>query len=329
MTDITLWNGKTIPRLGMGCWAIGGEFWAGDQALGWGKVNDDESIAAIRRAVELGIRCFDTANVYGCGHSEEILAEALSVFDDDIVVSTKLGNGFDVASKQAGGIVDDPAGVRAAIDASLKRLRRERIDLVFFHINEHPVEASQVVFETLAALRREGKVDAFGWSTDDPESAAHFADMDGFKAIQHDMNLFTPANSMLPVLDAHDLCSMARQPLAMGLLSGRFKPGQKSFETADIRADGPQWLSYFVDGAPNPTMLEKVEAMRALLASDGRSVAQGALAWIWAKSPRVIPIPGFRTVQQVEQNAGALDKGPLPSETVRAIDDLVAGRETV
>lgn len=323
MTDITLWNGNTVPRLGMGCWAIGGEFWAGEQALGWGRVDDGESIAAMRRAVELGIRCFDTADVYGCGHSEELVAEALSVFGDDILVSTKLGNGFDPVSKQITGPVDDAAGVRAAVEFSLKRLRRERIDLLFFHINEHPVDASQAVFETLEALHREGKVDAFGWSTDDPDSAAHFASMDGFAAIQHDMNLFNPATSILPVLDTYDLVSMARQPLAMGLLSGRFRPGQRMFEIADIRARGPQWLSYFVDGAPNPEMLDTVEAVRGLLASDGRSVVQGALAWIWAKSPRVMPIPGFRTVNQVEENVAALEKGPLSAETMNAIDAVL------
>lgn len=322
MTEITLWNGKVIPRLGMGCWAIGGQFWAGQQALGWGDVDDEESIAAIRRALDLGIRCFDTADVYGAGHSETVLAEALGSRADEVLISTKFGNGFDPATKQASGVVDDPDSIRTAIEASLKRLKRDRLDLVYFHINDHSIEAAEPVFETLAQLRREGKVDAFGWSTDHPESVARFAPMEGFTSVQHDMNLFQPAQAMLPILEKHSLCSMARQPLAMGLLSGKFKAGQKSFQSSDIRAAGPQWLSYFVDGEPNPQMLATIDAVRELLMTGGRTVTQGALAWIWERSSRVIPIPGFRTVRQVEENAGALEKGPLPAPVLDQINRL-------
>lgn len=306
----------------MGCWAIGGQLWADEQALGWGDVDDRESIAAIRRALELGIRCFDTANVYGAGHSETVLAEALGSSADNVLVSTKFGNGFDPQTKQITGSVDDPVGIRAAIEASLTRLKRDRLDLVYFHINEHPVNAAEPVFETLAQLRHEGKIDVFGWSTDDPKKVEHFASMDGFAFVQHNMNLFQPAQAMLPVLDQYSLTSMARQPLAMGLLSGKFKAGQKAFEPSDIRANGPEWLSYFVDGKPNAEMLGTLEAIRELLMSDGRTVTQGALAWIWAKSPHVIPIPGFRTVRQVEENAGALEKGPLPASIIDQIDEL-------
>lgn len=323
MTDIKLWNGQVIPRLGMGCWAIGGQFWAGEQALGWGDVDDRESVAAIRRALELGIRCFDTADVYGAGHSEALLAKALGASANDVLVSTKFGNGFDPATRQMTGIVDDPAGIRAAIEASLSRLKRDRIDLVYFHINDHPADAAELVFDTLGALRREGKIDAFGWSTDNPDSVVRYAPSEGFTFVQHNMNLFQPAQAMLSVLEQQSLCSMARQPLAMGLLSGRFKSGQKTFQSSDIRAAGPPWLSYFVDGKPNPQMLAIVDEIRELLMSDGRTVAQGALAWIWAKSPRVVPIPGFRTVRQVEENAGALQKGPLPAAVMDQIDELI------
>lgn len=323
MTDIKLWNGHTIPRLGMGCWAIGGKFWTGEQALGWGDVDDTESMAAIRRALELGVRCFDTADVYGCGHSETVLAEALGASANDVLVSTKFGNRFDPKTRQMAGIVSEPADIRTAIEASLGRLRRDRIDLVFFHVNEHPTQSADAVFETLAALRQEGKIDVFGWSTDNPQSVAHFAGMEGFAFVQHNMNLFKPTKEMLSTLEEHSLFSMARQPLAMGLLSGKFSVGQATFQTSDIRATGPQWQSYFVDGKPNPQLLEKIAAIRELLMSDGRTVAQGALAWIWAKSPRVIPIPGFRTVRQVEDNAGALQKGPLAQATASEIDRLI------
>ena len=324
MTTITLWNGRKIPRLGMGCWAIGGPFWAGDQALGWGEVDDQESIAAIRRAIDLGVRYFDTADIYGAGHSEEVLSQALSDVGDEIIVSTKFGNTFDPKTRQVTGSADSADCVRQAVEGSLQRLGRERLDLVLFHLNDHPVERSAAVFETLSQLRGEGKIDAFGWSTDDVASAAAFADMDGFECVQHDLNLFRPAAEMLALTAGRNLVSIARQPLAMGLLTGKFRPGGRGFAETDIRAGGPDWLTYFVDGRPNPELLQALETVRGLLTSGGRTVAQGALGWIWARSPRVIPIPGFRNSRQVEDNARALEKGPLAPEIVSEIDRVLA-----
>ncbi len=324
MTTIELWNGRTIPRIGMGCWAIGGTMRSGDQQTGWGDVDDDASVAAIHRAIDLGVRYFDTADAYGAGHSEEVLSRALRGVGDDILVSTKFGATFDAATRTLTGPSDDPAYVRSAIEASLRRLGRERLDLVFFHLNGHPVEKSRPVFETLADLRRAGKIDAFGWSTDDVGGAEAFADMEGFVAVQHDMNMFRPADDMQTLITGKGLIGVARQPLAMGLLTGKFRSGERRFAKNDIRADGPDWLTYFRDGAPDPQLLAKLEAVRELLTSDGRTVVQGALGWIWARAPRVIPIPGFRTVEQVEMNAGALAKGPLPASVMAEIDALLA-----
>ena len=325
MTTIELWNGLTMPRLGMGCWAIGGAVARDGQQLGWGETDDRDSIAAIRRAVDLGIHYFDTADAYGAGHSEQVLAEALDGIGERIVVSTKFGNTFDPDTSELTGASDSPDYVRTAIEGSLRRLRRDRLDLVFLHLNRHPVDKSVPIFEMLAELLHEGKVGAFGWSTDDVAGAAAFADMEGFAAVQHDMNLFQPAAEMLNLVADKHLVAMARQPLAMGLLTGKFRPGETRFAEDDIRAKSPEWMSYFADGAPNPELLGKVEAVRDLLTSGGRTVAQGALAWIWAKSPHVIPIPGFRNVAQVEANAGALDKGPLAADITTQIDKVLAG----
>ncbi|MHA1549668.1 MAG: aldo/keto reductase [Alphaproteobacteria bacterium] len=324
MATIELWNGQTIPRIGMGCWAIGGTMRSGTRQTGWGKVDDKVSIAAIHRAIELGVRYFDTADTYGGGHSEQVLSRALRDRGDDIVVSTKFGNTFDAATRTSLGPSDDPAYVRAAIEASLRRLGRERLDLVFFHLNGHPIDRSEPVFEALADLRRAGKIDEFGWSTDDVAGAAAFADMEGFVAVQHDMNMFQPAADMVQLINEKRLIGVARQPLAMGLLTGKFRKGERPFARSDIRADGPAWLSYFRGGVPDPQMLARLEAVRDLLTCDGRTVAQGALGWIWARAPRVVPIPGFRTVRQVNDNAGALEKGPLPAAIMAEIDVLFA-----
>lgn len=323
-TTITLWNGREIPRLGMGCWAIGGPFFAGDVPLGWGEVDDDESIEAIHRAVDLGIRFFDTASNYGAGHSEEVVGRAIGN-RDDIVIATKFGFATDEKTKQATGAFADPAFIRQSAETSLRRLKRERLDLLQFHLNDFPLEASDEVFDVLEALKAEGKIDAFGWSTDFPDRAARHAGCKGFVSIQHTMNVFEPVPAMVDVVEKNGLLSINRGPLAMGLLSGKFTP-EKTVGAKDVRATSLDWMVYFKDGRIAPEFAARLEAVRDLLTTGGRTLTQGALAWLWARSPRTLPIPGFRTVAQVEENAGALEKGPLPRDVMARIDAALAGR---
>jgi aryl-alcohol dehydrogenase-like predicted oxidoreductase len=320
-TTIKLWNGRDIPRLGMGCWAIGGPFFAGDTPLGWGDVDDNESIAAIDRAVALGIRFFDTASNYGAGHSEEIVGRAIGN-RDDVIIATKFGFATDEATKQATGAFADPAFIRQSVETSLRRLRRERIDLLQFHLNDFPLAQSDEVFETLGLLRETGKIDAFGWSTDYADRAARHAQRPGFVAVQHTMNVFEPADEIVSVIERHGLLSINRGPLAMGLLSGKFA-ADTAVGPKDVRGASLEWMVYFKDGRIAPEFAARLDAVRDLLMSGGRTLTQGALAWLWARSSRTLPIPGFRTVAQVEENAGALDKGALPNEVMREIDEVL------
>lgn len=322
MTTINLWNDYEIPRLGMGCWAIGGPFYAGDTPLGWGEVDDDESVAAIHRAIELGIRFFDTASNYGAGHSEEVLGRAIGS-RSDIVIATKFGFATDPETKQAIGAFADAVFIRRSAETSLRRLKRDRLDLLQFHLNDFPLEQSDEVFETLETLRDEGKIDAFGWSTDYPDRAARHAARPGFVSVQHTMNVFEPVPDMISVIERHGLISINRGPLAMGLLSGKFRADTKIGEK-DVRGASLDWMVYFKDGRIAPEFAARLEAVRELLKSDGRTLTQGALAWLWARSPRTLPIPGFRTVAQVEENAGALSKGPLSPAITDEIDEALA-----
>ncbi len=317
-TGITLWDGRSIPRLGMGCWAIGGPFYAGDVPLGWGDVDDAESIRAIHRAIDLGVRFFDTASNYGAGHSEDVLGQALASHPD-IVIATKFGFATDPATKQATGAFASPAFIRASVETSLKRLKRQRIDLLQFHLNEFDPHEADAVFTTLDGLRAEGKIAAYGWSTDWPDRAARFAGRDGFVSVQHTMNVLEPADEMIRLVEQTDLISINRGPLAMGLLSGKFKPGDR-LAANDVRSADLDWLQYFRDGVVSPEFSRRLDVIRDLLQSDGRTLTQGALAWLWARSPNTLPIPGFRTVKQVEENAGALEKGPLSASVMAAID---------
>ncbi|MBV9788232.1 MAG: aldo/keto reductase, partial [Chloroflexi bacterium] len=121
----------------------------------------------------------------------------------------------------------------------------------------------------------------------------------------------------------HDLASICNSPLAMGLLSGKFDNTSR-LPNDDVRGSGHSWVAYFADGQPRPEFLDKLTAVREILTSDGRTLVQGALAWLWARSPQAVPIPGFKTVQQVEENARAMQHGPLTAEQVREIEELLA-----
>jgi len=322
----SLWDGLEIPALGFGGWAIGGPFFAGDVPLGWGDVDDDESIAAIHRALDLGIRFFDTASNYGGGHSERVIGRALEG-RKDVVIATKFGHVTNPETKQAEADNVAPDFIARIVEMSLRNLRREKIDLLQLHLGGLPIAEAEAVFEQLTRLREAGKIDAFGWSTDDPERAAAFAGLEGFVSIQHNMNVLDPADAMIAVIEKAGLISIDRGPLAMGLLSGRFGPGDR-LAANDVRSASLEWLTYFKDGRVSPEFSARLDAIRACLTTGGRTLAQGAIGWLWARSPATLPIPGIRTVRQAEENAGALAFGPLPADVMDEIERLL-GRARV
>ena len=307
------------PRIGFGSWAIGGPYWGGDQPRGWGEVDDNESRDAIDAAWDAGMRFFDTANVYGAGHSEEVVGAALKN-RPDAIVSTKFGNDIlDPVAKQVG--PGEPTGARTiqSIEGSLRRLGRERVDIVFFHLNMFPPADAEDAFDALETLRQQGKIGIYGWSTDSAENAAYFAPREGFGTIQFDMNIFRPATEVRAVTVRENLLPVARQPLAMDLLAGRTKTVT---DPGDLRLNTPDWLVWYKDGDAAPEYASKLAAVRELLQTGGRTLAQGAMAWIWGTDDRVVPIPGIRTVKQAVENAAALDLGPLPKDVVAEIDRL-------
>lgn len=316
-------SGIELGGLGLGCWAIGGPFWAGTQPLGWGEVDDRESTRAIRAAVDLGVTFFDTADVYGAGHSERVLGMALGEVRDRVVIATKFGNVFDEQTRQVTGTDASPRAVRAALEASLRRLNTDWIDLYQLHLSAYdPVHAAEVR-ETLEDLVREGLIRTYAWSTDDPERAAVFAQGPHCAAVQHELNVFHDAPEMLNLCQQQNLASINRSPLAMGLLSGKFTAASRLPED-DVRGRQPEWLRFFADGRPTPTWLARMDAVQDILTGGGRTAAQGALAWIWARSERTLPIPGFRTVAQVRENIGALERGPLAPDQLRQLGLLLA-----
>jgi aryl-alcohol dehydrogenase-like predicted oxidoreductase len=314
-------SGIEVSDIGCGCWALGGPLLMDGKADGWGDVDDGESVAALRRARELGVTFFDTADVYGAGHSEQVLGRALAGHRDEVVIATKFGYTFDTGQRAITGEDASPGYIRRACQASLRRLGTDRIDLYQLHIGDLPAAQAQEVVGTLDGLVADGLIRSYGWSTDDPQRAAVFAGGAHCAAIQHDLNVLADAPAMLAACDTFDVASVNRTPLAMGLLTGKYGAGSQ-LPADDVRAAQP-WVGYFTGGRPAPQWLARIDAIRGVLTSGGRTLAQGALCWLRARSPRTVPIPGVRTVGQAEQNAAALRLDPLPAAEMAEIARLL------
>ena len=310
------------PKIGMGCWAIGGPFWMGDTPVGYSGANDEDSLAAIEASWEAGIRIFDTSAVYGAGHSETLLGKALSKKTDAIIVS-KLGHSFNALTKQMTGPKFDADYVRETVDHSRERLKRDCIDVMLLHLNDLPVDDARQAFDTMEELRNAGKISAYGWSTDFPESLAAVAkDYPGFTTVQHAMNVCLDNPAMSACADGLGLVRLIRSPLAMGILTGKFD-GNHRVPHGDVRRDAPDLQGNFEDGRPSELRTQQLSAVRELLTQDGRTLAQGALCWLLAKSPNNVPIPGAKTAAQARENAAALEFGPLNEAAMAEIEAVI------
>jgi aryl-alcohol dehydrogenase-like predicted oxidoreductase len=307
----------SVSALGLGCWAIGGPwFWLDGQG-GWGDIDDNESVRAIHTALDLGVNFFDTAANYGTGHSERILGRALAGKRDRAIIATKFGFHVNEAAKRVTLRTDDHLlHVKQECEDSLRRLNTDVIDLYQLHVWDYPLEKVPAMVDVLESLVSAGKIRYYGWSTDSVEGARLFAQGKHCVAIQHDLNVVLDAPELLAVCEELDLASVNRSPLARGALSGKYAK-DAVFPNNDVRND-----SWSRDHFFTPT-LDQLDTIRAILTSNGRSLVQGALAWIWARSEKTIPIPGFKTVAQVEENAKAMELGPLTAEQMKEIDTLL------
>ena len=309
-------TGMQVSALGLGCWAIGGPWTFDGKPAGWGEVDDDESIRAIRRALDLGVTLFDTADAYGCGHSERVLGKALAGRRDEATIVTKVGLLFDELTRTGGGIDLSPGHLRRACDASLRRLGTDHIDVYLIHGGLDDPEDVPAIVEVLEELVAAGKLRWYGSSVSDPAIVRAMAEGPHMVAAQHELSVLRGELEALDVAEELGLASLNRSPLAMGLLSGRYRPDALP-AADDVRRNSP-WWDFFTEGAMD-RWLERIAEVRGELTADGRSLVQGALGWNWGRSPATLPLPGFRTVAQVEENAGAAAYGPLPAERMERI----------
>ena len=311
-----------VSAMGLGCWAIGGPWdWleadGSTGPVGWGQVDDAESIRAIHYALDAGINFFDTAANYGCGHSEQILSQALADRRDQVVIATKFGYIVDEEKRIVAETENVVPRIRQECEDSLRRLKTDYIDLYQFHVGNFAPEKASAVCDVLETLVDEGKIRWYGWSTDNPEGARVFAQGEHCTAIQHVLNIQYDVPQMLAVCEEYDQASINRTCLGMGMLTGKFSR-ETTFPENDVRHG---WDLQAERPAKN---LARIEAVKKLFADAGdpRTPAQIALAWIWTRSDRTIPIPGFKNVAQVKENIQAMEFGLLSSEQMKEIDEI-------
>lgn len=309
-------SGIEVSAMGLGCWAIGGPFWRKGEPVGWGNVNDEDSIRAIQRAYDLGITFFDTAAVYGCGHSERVLGKALADRRAQVVIATKFGQAFVEETRQVTGYDTSPDSILKECEASLRRLNTDYIDLYQLHVKDVDKDHAVIVRETLENLVDDGKIRFYGWSTDDADRARIFAKGPHCTAIQQRLNIFEGEVQTLEVCEQLNLASIDRSPLGMGLLTGKFTMETK-IPADDVRSRRPSFQEN------RARELEKLSKIREIITQGGRTLAQGALSWVWARSENTIPIPGFKTISQVEENIKAMDHGPLTKAQMHQIDQML------
>lgn len=322
-------SGLEVSALGMGCWAIGGP-WTWDQPgetpypAGWGNTNDDESIRAVHAAMDLGVNFFDTAANYGAGHSEVMLGRALKGRRNKAVIATKFGH---IVNEEKKTVYGDPdqiiKNVRTDVENSLRRLQTEYIDIYQLHAGDYDPKKAlelQVILEELVAA---GKIRWYGWSTDIVDSARGFASAATAvhcTSIQFRLNAIFDNAKMRQVCEEFELAGINKDPLNKGILTGKFS-STSTFPSNDIRS-----RASFSD----PEIVQRlklVDELRDILTSDGRTMAQGALAYIWALDERMVPIPGFKSVKQVQENAGAMQFGQLSEGQVNEIQSIVGKYE--
>jgi aryl-alcohol dehydrogenase-like predicted oxidoreductase len=284
-------SGIDVTEIGMGLWAAGG-----DQ---WGPTDDQAVLDAIDSALDAGITFFDTADVYGSGHSEELLGQAMRGRRDRFVVATKIGwRNFDSARGQtAYGSVEQ---LIAGVESNLRRLQTDYIDVMQSHIsNREPT--MEVFLDGFQRLQKDGKIRSYGVSTSDIDYLKQFNHDGHCSTLQIDYSLLnrTPEEEIFPYCQAHHIGVIVRGALAMGILTGKFT-AETSFADGDFRQSwqtDPQQRAVFRDD------LEKVERLRAL--ADGRTLAQLAVQFVLAHPAVSTVIPGAKSRRQIQETAQA------------------------
>jgi aryl-alcohol dehydrogenase-like predicted oxidoreductase len=298
-------TGTLVSEIGLGCWQLGG--------TDWGRIDETLALKILSAAADAGVTFFDTADVYGGGRSETLIGRFLKSRPDPIFVATKLGRTADLFPSDY-----TEAGLRAATEASLKRLGRQALDLTQLHCVPAEVLRRSDVFEWLRKLRREGKIKHFGASVESMEEALLCLGQEGLSSLQIIFNIFRqkPIRALFPKAKEKGVAIIVRLPLASGLLSGKMTR-ETRFPQNDHRsynADGQCFnVGETFAGLPFERGVELAEALRPLV-PPGMSMAQMAERWILDHDAVSVVIPGASRPDQARANASASDLPPLGSD---------------
>jgi aryl-alcohol dehydrogenase-like predicted oxidoreductase len=307
-------TGRDVSEIGFGSWAIG---------AAWGEVNDDDAVAALRAALDAGVTFIDTADVYGDGRSEKLIARVMKERGGERpFIATKAGKRLPAQTVEG----FSQKNLTDWVDRSLRYLEADTLDLVQLHCPLTDLYYHPEVFERLDRLVEQGKIRNYGVSVERVEEALKAMQYPGVVSVQIIFNAFRqrPAELFFDLAKKNDVAVIARVPLASGLLSGKFKTDTK-FEDSDHRKFNRNGEAFDVgetfSGVPYEVGLAAVERIRPLVSGD-TTMAKFALRWILMFDAVTVVIPGARNPAQAISNAEAADLPPLSDELMGRIRDV-------
>jgi aryl-alcohol dehydrogenase-like predicted oxidoreductase len=298
-------TGIEVSEIGYGAWGIGGTQWGG--------ADDDESIKALHRAIDLGLNFIDTALAYGDGRSERLVGQVVREREETVHVATKVPPGNRIWPAEEGSALDDvfPRGyVRECAEQSLRNLEMDTIDLLQLHVWNDDWADSAELLDEVGELRSSGKIRFFGVSINDhqPANGLLLVKSGALDTVQVIYNVFdqSPEDELLPACREHGVGVIARVPLDEGGLTGRID-GDTEFEGDDFRA-------YYFRGERKREVHERATAIASELGIDENNLAEAALRFILSEPAVSTVIPGMRSLRNVDRNVAASDAGALPPE---------------
>ncbi|HET9612370.1 MAG TPA: aldo/keto reductase [Acidimicrobiales bacterium] len=305
-------TGPTVSAQGLGCMGM---------SFAYGTPDHDEAVATIERALEVGVTFFDTADIYGFGHNEELVGKALAPRRDEVVIATKFGIHLDAGTPGGRGVRGDADYVRQACDASLGRLGLDHIDLYYQHRPDVTVPIEETV-GAMAELVAAGKVRHLGLSEASADTVRRAAAVHPIAALQSEWSLFSRdiEAEIVPACRALGIGLVPYSPLGRGLLTGTVSSLDELADD-DFRRTQPR----FQDGNLDRN-LAAVAVVRAIAAAHGATPGQVALAWLAAQGDDVVPIPGTKRRRYLEENVAALDV-TLSAEDLSRLDAITAAGE--
>jgi aryl-alcohol dehydrogenase-like predicted oxidoreductase len=304
----TLGAGLEVSAIGLGCMGMSQSF---------PPIPDrGDSIALIRAAVERGVTFFDTAQVYGPFHNEELVGEALEPVRDEVVIATKFG--FELSTGRSRGTDSRPETIRSSVNDSLRRLRTDRIDLLYQHRVDPDVPIEDVA-ATVKELIDQGKVRRFGLSEAGIGTIRRAHAVQPVTALHSEYSLWwrEPEEQILPALAELGIGFVPFSPLGKGFLTGAIDENTQ-FESGDFRNTVPR----FADADARHTNLAFVDLVRTIAERKGATPAQVALAWVLAQKPWMVPIPGTTKLHRLEENIAAADLELTPDD-LREIEEAL------